>query len=239
MADINTLRMLEELRVRVDRLEGANYSPPLRSVLAAGYPNIEIDDPSHYARINGAGSAGKYPHIEVVPDLSTPGAWVNLAAGRSGTLLDSPAWETNRSTSVPVDGSFIAWIRPHPDGDGWIFDASAATSAIPGWYALINGGTGPYSWAESEVDGTLIGGGRTGTNNAYEQISGLTGIPNGGTVVVWMTTGSGGQPYHFNARMFSIVTAWGFSGSGAECEIVPTTIRTIVISGPNLCGSLS
>lgn len=237
MADVNTLRVLEELKERVSKLEGASYAPPLRVVQAAGFPCVELDDPSHYARINGTGSGGKYPHIEVVPDPATPGGWVNLASGRSGTLTESPAWETNLSTTVPTDGSYIVRVHPHPNGRGWVFDA-ASPIAVLGWYALITGGTGPYSWSESTVAGVVISGGRTGTNNAYEQISGLTGIPTTG-VVVWMTTGAGGQPFKFNAIMITQTLTWNVVTSGTTCTLVPNTTRKVVFSGPNLCGSFA
>lgn len=106
-----------------------------------------------------------------------------------------------------------------------------------GFYAKLTGGTGPYSWTESTVSGGTVSGARTGTLNAVEVISGLTGIPVDGTVVVWMT--GSGSSYQFAARMFSLVTSWTFSGSGSSCTITPATTRVIVISGQNLCGSLS
>lgn len=233
MADVNLLREIEELRRRLDAVEGISVSPPLRLISGLGSPSIEIDDPSHWARITGR-SGGLYSHAEVVPNPSSPATWSLLAAGIVGTFTDGPAYEVNGSTTVAVDGSFVAWIRPHPNAKGWIFEASGSGTPA-GFYAKITGGTGPYSWTECTVSGGTVSGARTGSLDATEATTGLTGIPNGGTVVVWMT--GSGSSYSFNAKMFTLVTSWTFSGTGSSCTITPATTKTVVISGPNLCGS--
>jgi len=233
MADVNLLQQIEELRRRLDAVENLSVSPPLRLIDAFGAKSLEIDDPSHWARITAV-SSGLYSHAEVVPNPSAPATWSLLAAGITGTSTDGPAYEVNGSTTVPVDGSFVAWLRPHPNGKGWIFEESGGTSST-GFYAKITGGTGPYSWTECTVSGGTVSSARTGTLNATEATTGLTGIPNGGTVVVWMT--GSGSSYSFNAKMFTLVTSWTFSGTGSSCTITPATTKTVVISGPNLCGS--
>lgn len=150
MPDVNLLMQIEELRRRLDAVEGISVSPPLRLVDGLGSPTIEIDDPSHYARITAGGTGGVYEHAEVVPNPSTPGAWSLLSAGIVGTLADGPAYETNLSTTVPVDGSFVAWIRPHPNGKGWVFEATGGSSGGGGSiYARLTGrSSGKYSFVQ-------------------------------------------------------------------------------------------
>lgn len=104
-----------------------------------------------------------------------------------------------------------------------------------GFYAKLTGGTGPYSWTECTVSGGTITDALTGVLNATEATTGLTGIPVDGTVVVWMI--AIGDDYFFNAKMFTWVTSWTFTGTGETCELVPATTETVVISGANLCGS--
>ena len=177
MPDINLLREIEELRRRLDAVENLSVSPPLRLIDAFGAKSLEIDDPSHWARITGI-SGTKYSHAEVVPNPSSVGSWSLLAAGITGTFTDSPAWETNLSTTVPVDGSFVTWIRPHPNGFGWVFEATGGTSSTPTVgpiYARLTGRSGgKYSFVQvtRNSSGTYVdvSGGITGnTSTTYAQ----------------------------------------------------------------------
>lgn len=72
----------------------------------------------HPARITGAGTGAKYPHVEVV---MRGGVWADLPRppGVEGTADYLPAEEANGRTGVPV-GS-IVWLEPAPGGTGFVF----------------------------------------------------------------------------------------------------------------------
>lgn len=155
-------------------------------------------------------------------------ATLQTCGAKSGQWLLS-----NTTTGFKVIGGFANnLVNVIPVGN------AAGSTTATGFYAKLTAGTGPYSWTECTVSGGAVSGtARTGTLNATEATMGLTGLPVDGSVVVWMS--GSGSSYTFNAKSFTWITSWGFIGSGSSCVITPTATRTIVISGQNLCGSLS
>lgn len=188
-------------------------------------------DGSIFARITGR-SGYFYSFVQVTnPGAGTP---TDVTDGIVGTTSDGFATEINGVAldSLYTPNNQVFRLYPSPEVAGtWEFKYEGSL----GFYAKLTGGTGPYSWTECTVSGGTVTGARTGVTNATEATTGLTGIPVDGSVVVW-TTGSGSS-YSFNAKMFTLVTSWTFSGSGSSCTITPATTKTVVISGPNLCGS--
>ena len=105
-----------------------------------------------------------------------------------------------------------------------------------GFYAALSGASSPYGFAE--VAGPAVGsatvvGGRTGTANAYEQLTGLTGIPAG--TVVWMYAGTTAQPYRFNCIAVTAGTGVLEAGSAA-CTVRGQRGVVAYVSARNLCG---
>ena len=195
---------------------------------------LQVNDYStggHFAQITGV-SGGLYSHVQVEPDGTPCAAALPYYFGGT-TSGSAPARELNGAT-VPTGA--IVWLEIDTKRRGWVFVYGASGAVAPtGFYAKLTGGTGPYSWTECTVSGGTIGGARTGSLNATEATTGLTGIPVDGSVIVWMS--GSGSSYSFNAKMFTLVTSWSFSGSGSSCTITPATTKTVVISGMNLCGS--
>ena len=193
---------------------------------------LQVNDystPGHWAKITGV-SGGLYSHVQVEPDgTALPAALPYYYGGTTTTTM--PAREMNGAT-VPTNS--IVWLEIDTKRLGWVF-VYAGVAAPTGFYAKLTGGTGPYSWLECTVSGGTVSGARIGTLNATEATTGLTGIPVDNSVVVWMT--GSGSSYSFNAKMFTLVTSWSFSGTGSSCTITPATTKTVVVSGMNLCGS--
>ena len=146
-----------------------------------------------------------------------------------GSLATETTWE-DRSEGLGTELVSGPW-----DGMGKFPDPTAVVAGIGGFYAKLTGGTGPYSWTECTVSGGTVSGARTGSLNATEATTGLTGIPVDGSVIVWMS--GSGSSYSFNAKLFTFPLTWTTSGTGSSCTWVPATTKTVVISGQNLCGS--
>lgn len=185
-------------------------------------------DGSIFARITGR-SGYFYSFVQVTnPGAGTP---TDVTDGIVGTTSDEYATEINGvALNSLINQVFRLYPSPEIAGT-WEFKYEGSL----GFYAKLTGGTGPYSWTECTVSGGTVTGARTGTTNATEATTGLTGIPADGSVVVWMNPAGSG--FVFNAKMFTLVTSWKFTGSGSSCTLVPDTTKTVVISGANLCGS--
>lgn len=136
---------------------------------------------------------------------------------------------------VVVKDKFGTWLATNPSGTS--SGGGPLSSPYNGFYALITGGTGPtYTFQQCTVAGGSVGSPITGT--ATETLTGLTGIPNSSTVVVWIYQDSL-SVYRFNAIMFNQTLTWSVNTSGGTCTITPLTTKKIVFSGPNFCGSRS
>ncbi len=94
---------------------------------ATGIHQILTLNPTFFwARITGAPLGYAYPFQE--QQEVTPGVFSDLTGGRSGTTTDTPAYEQNHSTSVPVDSIVQIWTAESGD---YIFSFSATGSDDP------------------------------------------------------------------------------------------------------------
>ena len=150
-----------------------------------------------------------------------------LAAGaqlgtRPGQWFLKPGQTGFRAVAPPTLGAVLVAFEP--------------AAAAAGFYASLTGSGSPYSFAEvagPAVGSAAVAGGRTGTANAYEQLTSLNGIPSG--TVVWATAGTVAQPYRFACVKIVYVTAWQIN-TGTPCTISPSATTTYYVSSASLCG---
>ena len=192
---------------------------------------VQVNDhatPGHWAKITGV-TTGMHSHVEVTPD------GVALASGQgyygTATTNGTPAREVNGQTAPT---GTVVWLELDPFRMGWVFSLGS-TGGGGGFYAALSGSSSPYSFGQ--VDGPNFGasgtaGGKSGTANATELLTGLAGIPAG--TVVWMTPTPSPAVFFFQCLKLVVVKSWK-ADPAAVCSIVPAETTTYYLSAANLC----
>jgi hypothetical protein len=118
----------------VERLARLTVAPPLELVRDASGLHLRLGGfVSFWAELTAGPTSSAYAWSEVAPDPATPGDWVTLDAGRSGTVTRNAAYELNGQTvSLTVDDDptrVQLWTTPF---DWFVFAAPEGT-VTPAW----------------------------------------------------------------------------------------------------------
>ncbi len=111
----------------VEGIGGGGAPPLLRDHTARGF----------LARITAHGTANAYGFARVDEGLPATVPELEGDAAISGDGEALAAYEIGGSTSVPTDGSVIAWLEPLRGGVGYHFAYGAAAAAISSGEALL------------------------------------------------------------------------------------------------------
>lgn len=130
---------------------GSGGAPPLlRDHTARGF----------LARINAHGTANAYGFARV--DEGLPATFPELEgdAAITGDGSTLAAYEITGSTSVPTDGSVIAWLEPLRGGVGYHFAYGAVAASTYGQHVLTSSTSVPTSnvWTASGLSVTVAAG---------------------------------------------------------------------------------